>query len=144
MNRTDKKILNYLQSNARLSNKKLSESLFITPPAVSQRVKKLEDSGYIKSYNANIDLQKLGLKIKVFIQLEVKPDQKPEFYRYIQDIPNILECDCVTGPYSMLLKAVFKTTQELDDLVSQLQHFGSTNTQVVFSTPLSSRGFEIK
>ncbi|AKP66986.1 Lrp/AsnC family transcriptional regulator [Companilactobacillus ginsenosidimutans] len=144
MNDIDQKILNYLQANGRLSIKKLSEALFITAPAVSQRIKKLEENGYIKSYNANLDLTKIGLNIKAFIQLEVGPDRKPEFYKYIKAIPNVLECDCITGPYSMLLKTVFESTQDLDDLVTELHRFGSTNTQIVFSTPVQDRGYYIE
>jgi Lrp/AsnC family leucine-responsive transcriptional regulator len=144
MNDIDQKILNYLQSNGRLSIKKLSEALFITAPAVSQRIKKLEENGYINSFNATLNLDKLGMKIKAFIQLEVGPDQKPEFYKYIDKIPNVLECDCVTGPYSMLLKTVFQSTQDLDDLVTELHRFGSTNTQIVFSTPIENRGYMIQ
>ncbi|WP_125769011.1 Lrp/AsnC family transcriptional regulator [Companilactobacillus furfuricola] len=144
MNDIDQKILNYLQSNGRLSIKKLSEALFITAPAVSQRLKKLEENGYIKSYNAHLNLEKLGLKIKAFIQLEVSPDQKPQFYEYIKSIPNIIECDCITGPYSMILQGVFKSTQDLDDLINELHRFGGTSTQIVFSTPIENRGYYLK
>ncbi|WP_125707081.1 Lrp/AsnC family transcriptional regulator [Companilactobacillus zhongbaensis] len=144
MNDIDQKILNYLQSNGRLSIKKLSEALFITAPAVSQQLKKLEENGYIKSYNAHLNFEKLGLKIKAFIQLEVSPDQKPEFYKYVDSIPNVIECDCITGPYSMILQAVFKSTEDLDDLINELHKFGRTSTQIVFSTPVENRGFYLK
>ncbi|WP_300561594.1 Lrp/AsnC family transcriptional regulator [Companilactobacillus sp.] len=144
MNDIDQKILNYLQSNGRLSIKKLSEALFITAPVVSQRLKKLEENGYIKSYNANLNMDKLGLNIKAFIQLEVSPDEKPKFYKYIEKIPNVIECDCITGPYSMIIQAVFKTTQDLDDLINELHQFGRTSTQIVFSTPIEQRGYYLR
>lgn len=144
MNDLDQKLLNFLQKNGRLSIKRLSEALFITAPAVSQRLKKLEQKGYIKSYNATLNLDKVGLRVKAFIQVAVSPEQKPEFYDFIESVPNILECDCVSGPYSVLLKTVFKSIMDLDDLVYKLQKFGSTNTQIVFSTPVQSRGFELQ
>nr|WP_225418275.1 Lrp/AsnC family transcriptional regulator [Companilactobacillus mishanensis] len=137
-------MLNYIQANGRLSIKKLSEELFITPPAVSQRLKKLEDAGYIQGYGAKLDYPKVGLKIKAFVNLEVSPDQKPKFYDFIATVPNVLECDCITGPYSMLLKVVFQSTQALDDLINELHKFGSTNTQIVFSTPKEDRGYYFK
>uniref|UniRef100_UPI00403F4917 Lrp/AsnC ligand binding domain-containing protein n=1 Tax=Lentilactobacillus hilgardii TaxID=1588 RepID=UPI00403F4917 len=68
-------------------------------------------------------------------------DQKNQFYSFIKQIPNILECDVVTGPYAMLLKVAYKIPEELDDLVNKLQRFGKTNTMMVFSTPVRPRGF---
>lgn len=142
MNTLDQKLLNYIQDDGRLSIKKLSTLLFITAPAVSQRLKKLEEHGYIQSYKAILDLNKLSLTVKAFIQVELTPEEKPEFYKYIGQVPNVLECNCVSGPYSVLLKTVFPSTKELDEFVNSLQKFGGTNTQIVLSTPIESRGYK--
>jgi Transcriptional regulators len=142
MNTLDQKLLNYIQDDGRLSIKKLSTLLFITAPAVSQRLKKLEEHGYIQSYKAILDLNKLSLTVKAFIQVELTPEEKPEFYKYIDQVPNVLECNCVSGPYSVLLKTVFPSTKELDEFVNSLQRFGGTNTQIVLSTPIESRGYK--
>ena len=82
----------------------------------------------------------LGYQIKAFISLEVEPSQKPEFYPYIEGCPNVMECNCVTGDYSMFIKVCFHTTQELDQFINQLHRFGRTRTQIVFSTPVEHRG----
>gem|GEM_PF-867724 len=100
MDELDKKLLNLLQQNGRLSIKKLSEALFITAPAVSQRIKHLEETEQLLYYQATIDYEQAGLPIKAFIHLSIEPQQKASFYPFIQAIPNVLECDCVTGPYS--------------------------------------------
>ncbi|OTN77479.1 hypothetical protein A5886_002579 [Enterococcus sp. 8G7_MSG3316] len=138
----DKKLLNLLQKNGRLSIKKLSEALFITAPAVSQRLKHLEETRHLVDYQATVDYEQAGLPIKAFIHLSIEPQQKASFYPFIQAIPNVLECDCVTGPYSMLIKVVFPSTKALDHFINDLQKFGRTNTQIVFSTPVPSRGFQ--
>lgn len=138
----DKKLLNLLQQNGRLSIKKLSEALFITAPAVSQRIKHLEETEQLLYYQATIDYEQAGLPIKAFIHLSIEPQQKASFYPFIQAIPNVLECDCVTGPYSMLIKVVFPSTKSLDSFINDLQKFGRTNTQFVFSTPVPSRGYQ--
>ena len=78
--------------------------------------------------------------LKAFISLEVEPSQKPEFYPYIEGCPNVMECNCVTGDYSMFIKVCFHTTQELDQFINQLHRFGRTRTQIVFSTPVEHRG----
>ena len=62
---------------------------------------------------------------------------------YITDCPNVIECNCVTGDYSMLMEVVFHTTSELDQFIGQLQHFGRTKTQIVFSTSVEHRGIPL-
>ena len=74
------------------------------------------------------------------MNMELEPVQKPEFYPFIESIPNVIECNCVTGNYSMLMKVAFPSTIELDGFIGQLQHFGKTQTQIVFSTPVEPRG----
>ena len=85
-------------------------------------------------------IQNSILTVKAFISLEVEPSQKPEFYPYIEGCPNVMECNCVTGDYSMFIKVCFHTTQELDQFINQLHRFGRTRTQIVFSTPVEHRG----
>ena len=90
-----------------------------------------------------INQLKLGYHITAFINLEVAPVQKPDFYPFIKSCPNVVECNCVTGNYSMLLKVMFPSTMELDTFIGQLQKFGRTSTQIVFSTPVAPRGIDV-
>jgi Lrp/AsnC family leucine-responsive transcriptional regulator len=144
MDELDKKIINLLQADARLPLKKISDQLFISAPAISQRIKHLEKSGVIESYQAHIDYEQATLPIKAFVHLSVNPEQKPEFYEYITSVPNVLSCDCVTGPFSMLIKVVYSSTRLLDQFINDIQHFGRTNTQIVFSTPVPDRGYQFE
>lgn len=140
MDHVDKKILSILQQNARTPLKVIAEQVFLSSPAVSARIERLEKAGLILGYQAQLSAAEMGYQIKAFIALEVEPLQKPEFYPYIEACPNIMECNCVTGDYSMLLKVCFHTTQELDQFINQLDQFGRTRTQIVFSTPVEHRG----
>lgn len=140
MDELDQKILNILQQDGRASLKKIATSCFISSPAASARIQKLENSGLIKAYQGILDYKQLGYHIKAYVSLEVNPTDKSEFYPFIERIPNVLECDCVTGPYSMLLKVIFPSTDELDGFIGLLQKFGQTQTQIVFSTPVHLRG----
>lgn len=144
MDKIDLKLIKLLQKNARYSLKYLAEEVFLSTPAVSSRLLKLEEEGIITGYSAHVDLLKLGYNIKAFINLEVTPNQKPEFYPFIAACPNVLECNCVTGKYSMLIKVAFHTTMELDTFIGSLQKFGRTETQIVFSTPVEHRGINIQ
>ena len=140
MDNIDRKILTILQSNARTPLKLIAEQVFLSSPAVSARIERLEAAGLITGYQAQLSSAAMGYQIKAFINLEVEPGQKPEFYPYIEACPNVIECDCVTGDYAMLIKVCFHTTQELDQFINQLHRFGRTRTQIVFSTPVEHRG----
>ena len=143
MDDIDRKILKLLQENARMSLKTIAEKTFLSSPAVSARIEKLEKDGVIAGYHAMVDPMKLGYHILAFINLDVIPEDKPKFYAYAESVPNVLECSCVTGEYSMLMKVAFQTTMELDIFIGQLQKFGKTSTQIVFSTPVGPRGIQI-
>ena len=143
MDKIDIKILSLLQENARYPLKYLAEKVFLSSPAVSARIERLENQGIIKGYHATLNPLTLGYHITAFINLTLEPHQKVEFYPFIAKCPNVLECNCVTGNYSMLIKVCFPSTLELDLLIGQLQTYGKTETQIVFSTPVQPRGIDI-
>lgn len=135
----DKKILTLLGHNSRVSLNQISHQVFLTSPAVAARIEKLERSGVITGYRADINAEKLGYPITAFIELTMDPDEKQDFMNFIRDNRNVLECYHVAGVYSMLLKVCFPTPSQLDQFVGSLQSFGKTQTQIVFSTVVSPR-----
>lgn len=139
----DIQILNILQKNARKSVKEIAGEVCLSSPAVSSRIEKLESNGYILSYQAQINPIALKMFTKAFICLEVAPVQKKEFYPYIKSCKNVIECNCVTGDYSMLLEVLFQNTLELDQFIGELQRFGRTKTLIVFSTSVEHRGYQL-
>ena len=126
----DAKILNLLRENARMPLKEIAEHVFLSSPAVSARIERLEKEGYITGYQVKLNPALLGYPIKAFINLEVEPVEK---------VHNVVECNCVTGDYSMLIEGLFVSTIELDQFIGELQHFGRTRTQIVFSTSVEHR-----
>ena len=143
MDDIDRKILKLLQANARMSLKTIAENTFLSSPAVSARIERLEKEGIITGYHAMVDPMKLGYHILAFINLDVVSEDKPKFYAYAKEVPNVLECSCVTGDFSMLMKVAFQSTMELDMFIGQLQKFGKTSTQIVFSTHVGPRGVDV-
>lgn len=135
----DRKIIEMLQKNARVSVKEIAKEVFLSSPAVSARIEHLEKDGVITGYHAQLNPMMLGYHIKAFINLEVEPARKKEFYPFIQAIPNVMECNCVTGDYSMLVEVAFQSTVELDHFINELQQFGRTKTLIVFSTSVEHR-----
>ena len=140
----DQKLISLLQQNARFSLKQLAQEVYLSSPAVSSRIERLEKMGIITGYQAQLDHQKLGYHITAFINLAMDPGQKPVFYPFITACPNVIECSYITGSYSMLLKVAFPSTQELDTFIGEIQKFGSTKTQIVFSTVVPFRGITVE
>lgn len=144
MDKIDKQILSMLQKNARTPLKVLAEKVFLSSPAVSSRIKQLENDGVITGYRAEVDPAKLGCFITAFINIAMDVEKRKTFYEFAEKCPNVLECNFITGDYSLLLKVVFPTTLELDGFVGEIQKFGKTQTTIVFSTPIKSRGISIE
>ena len=139
MDQIDRTILGCLEQDARMSLKELSKQCFISAPAVSSRIAHLKEHGYITGFHAAVDCEKLGYPIKAFVSLCLAPKDKDEFYPYVKGCRNVVGCDCVTGKYSQILTCRFKTTKDLDEFINDLQRFGETQTQIVFSTSLEPR-----
>lgn len=139
----DRKIIKMLQKNARIPVKDIAKEVFLSSPAVSARIEHLEKSGIITGYHAQVDPMLFGYHIKAFINLEVEPSQKKVFYPFIQAIPNVIECNCVTGDYAMLIEVGFRSTVELDHFINELQQFGRTKTLIVFSTSVEHRDLPV-
>ena len=144
MDSVDEKIIQLLQKNARISIKDIASQVFLSSPAVTSRIYRLEKIGIIRGYHAQIDPEALGYRIKAFVNLEMEPSKKTEFYAYVENVPNVIECNCVTGDYAMLLQVEFWNTNELDHFVNELQRFGKTKTQIVFSTSVEHRNLPIR
>ena len=143
MDHIDRQLLIMLQDNARVPLKQLAEKVYLSSPAVAARIDRLEKKGIIKGYHSDIDWLKLGHHITAFINLEVAPEQKQEFYPFIKACPNVMECNCVTGNFSMLIKVCFRSTMDLDSFIGDVQKFGKTSTQIVFSTAVEHRGIQL-
>ncbi len=143
MDKIDYKLISLLQQNGRMPLKQLAEEVYLSSPATAARIERLENEGIITGYTVCIDNKKLGLPIIAFIHLELHPSQKPTFYPFISKHPNVLECNCVTGHYSMMIKVAFESTEMLDTFIGQMGQFGMTETQIVFSTAVERHNVDV-
>lgn len=143
LDKIDRKLLRLLKENARYSLKQLSEKVFLSSPAVAARIEKLEKEGIISGYQVNINPERVGYHITAFINLEMPPEQKAVFLPYIATVPNVVECNVVSGNYTVLMKVMFPSTSDLNEFIGQLQLYGHTETQIVFSSPVPYRGIVI-
>jgi len=136
MDNIDYEIIEYLQSNGRMPLKKLAQKVCLTPPAVAERIKKLETLGIITGYKAVINPKKLGLNIHTIINITISHEKQKEFISFAQKSKNIVKCYHVTGEFSMCVEAVFKEMAELESLIGKFQQYGNTQTMIVMSCPI--------
>lgn len=133
------RLLKLLQENARLPFRQMGEAIGLTAPAVTERVRRLEDAGVIKGYHAEIDLSKAGLPIMAFIHLASNSPQSFAFRKAVRDMPEVMECYCVTGIESYILKVACTSVPHLEHFLLQLNEYGDMRTSLVLSSQVSRR-----
>ncbi len=142
----DLKILRILQDKGRITNLQLSQEIGLSPAPTLERVKKLESSGVIESYHAQINETILGIGIKAFISISLerqKVDSIVTFKEKIQSIPEIIECYQITGNADYFLKVVVKDIPSFEGLISnklsQIEEIGQMQTMMILSKVKDSK-----
>lgn len=138
----DLKLLFFLQKRGRMKRNVLAEEVGLSVPAVSERMRKMEEAGVIKGYHAVLDARKVGLEVTAFIFLT---SESSKFYGQIIDCAKaeeeVLECHAITGDGSHILKVRTPSTATLEKLLSKIQAWPGvvqTRTDIVLSSPKES------
>ncbi len=139
LDKIDLKILSILQLRGRTKRNEIAEEVSLSIPSVSERLRKLEHSGVIRSINAIIEPEKVQLHVTAFIFLTVESSKYYEdVLKNVQVEQEIVECHAITGDGSHLLKVRTQTNSTLEKLLSRIQSWPgviSTHTDVVLSSP---------
>lgn len=139
MDSTDLRILEILQQDGRISMKDLGKMVGLTSPAVSERVKRLEESGVIIGYRAIIDPKKLNKNISAFIDVAIKAENYKKFLEFVPKNDSIIECYHITGGDCMTLKVITENMEELEKLIDDIKRFGNTKTSIILSSPIEHK-----
>jgi Lrp/AsnC family leucine-responsive transcriptional regulator len=141
LDRISWRIIEELQLDGRLSWAELGRRVGLTTPAVAERVYRLERLGVIRGFHAEIDLERLGMPIQIFVRLSMAgPEQLVRaFQLQVKKWDEVLECHRVTGSDSFMVKARVVSVEHLERLLDRLGHFGSTSTATVLSSPVTQR-----
>ena len=134
----DRHILRLMQENCRLPLAKIGDQVGLSPPAVLERVKKLEDSGVIMGYRAVLNARLVGKDVTAFIGVSIgHPKAIGRFEKEMEALDDVLECHHVTGSHTLLLKVKTQNTSSLEELISRVRSIEGvvrTETMVVLST----------
>jgi Lrp/AsnC family leucine-responsive transcriptional regulator len=127
----DIEILEALQANARMPFSELGRAIGLSQPAMSERVKRLEEIGVIQGYGARIDPRALGLAMMAIIRLRTTHEHIKTCLKKFGEIPNIVEVHRVTGEDCFILKVLVPTPEDLETIVDRIAGFGPVTTSVV-------------
>ncbi|MAZ71974.1 MAG: ArsR family transcriptional regulator [Flavobacteriaceae bacterium] len=127
------KILQHLQQNARLSNSEIGRQVGISSPAVSERIKKMEDAGIIHSYRTVISPFETGYQLKAIITLRAFMGKLKPFLEKVKTYDEVLNCYRITGNENIVMEVVLRNQKHLEGLIDQLIIYGETKTQIVLS-----------
>jgi Lrp/AsnC family leucine-responsive transcriptional regulator len=135
------KIVEELQQNARISWAELGRRVGLTTPAVAERVHRLEKLGVIRGFHADINLERLGMPILIFVRLSMSGPESlvRAFQQQAKNWEEVLECHRVTGSDSFIVKARVVSVEHLEIFLDDLGHYGTTSTATVLSSPVLQR-----
>ncbi len=146
LDKTDFKILKELQENGRISNLDLAQKVGLSATPTFERVKKLEKAKIVKSYHAELDVERLGMGIQTFMLVQLaqtRGNAIPNFIKQINEIPEIIECYHVTGSSDYVLKIMVEDIASYENLamdkIRNISEISNATTMVILSTVKKSK-----
>jgi Lrp/AsnC family leucine-responsive transcriptional regulator len=126
-------ILQELQKDSRISIRELSKRINLSPPSVTERVRKLEDEGVIEGYTIKINKKMLGFSIDCIIKVTMKNGQYDKFKEFISEYKRSEWCYRTAGDGCFLVKLCVKSLNEIEDFINDMSSYAMTETTIAFS-----------
>ncbi len=136
---TNRRILKELQAEARLSMAELGRRVSLSPPAVAERVQRLEKSGVITGYHAAVNPKALGFSLSAVVRVAPDSRQLQKIPEIARETPEVVECHRITGEDCFFLKLHLRSIDDLEDILDRFTPFGRTTTSLVHSSPVPGR-----
>ncbi len=140
LDETNLRLCAELQADARLSLAELGRRVGLSSPAVADRLARLEESGVIRGYRADIDPRALGYALGVVIRIRPAPRELRKVADVARDTPEIVQCDRVTGEDCYVMRAFVRDVEHLEEVIDRFAIYGQTTSSIVQSSPVPSRG----
>lgn len=140
---TDIELLQELDVDARLSLAELGRRVGLSPPAVADRLERLEEAGVVTSYRAEIDPRALGYELAVVLRIRPAPRELKKVAELAQRTPEVVECHRITGDDCYLMKAHVRDVEHMEEVIDRFAIYGQTTTSIVQSSPVPRRGLPL-
>jgi Lrp/AsnC family leucine-responsive transcriptional regulator len=139
MDDLDRKIVGELLTDGRVSVAELGRRVSLSPPAVTERLRRLEQTGVITGYRAEVDLRQLGYGLTAIVRVKPAPGRLPTVAALAQEIPEVVECHRITGEDCYFLRVALRSIDELGPLLDRFLDYGETTTSIVNASPVPRR-----
>jgi Lrp/AsnC family leucine-responsive transcriptional regulator len=136
----NRRLLQELQQDGRLSTAELARRVSLSPPAVAERVRRLEQAGVITGYRAVIDPAAVGYPLSAVVRIRPTPRQLPKIADIAREVPEVVECYRITGDDCFLLTLRLRSIDDLEPILDRFVLYGQTTTSIVQSAPVQPRG----
>ena len=127
------KIIHCLQKQARQSNAEIGRQVGISSPAVSERIKKMEDAGVIESYNTMVSTIEVGYQFKAIVNIRAFMGKLKPFLEKVKTYDEVINCYRITGNENIVMEVVLRNQKHLEGFIDQLIVYGEVKTQIVLS-----------
>ncbi|WP_395347792.1 Lrp/AsnC family transcriptional regulator [Variovorax sp. UC122_21] len=137
IDKKDRLILEALQADARQSLAALGKRIGLSQPAMSERVRKLEDAGVIEGYGARVNLRALGVGLQAIIRIDTTHAGIARYLKLFEQMPEVLSADRVTGEDCFIVRCAIAEPADLERVVDALAVDGAVTTSLVLSSPVN-------
>ena len=139
IDRTDWRLLEELQRDGRASYADLARVVAMSPSAVAERIRRMEEAGVIAGYRAVVDPERVGLQVMAMVRLRYPTGNYRPFHALLDTTPEIIEAHHVTGEDCFVLKVLTRSMRHLEEVTGRISGLGAVTTSVVYSSPLPGR-----
>lgn len=136
---TDRKLLEALAADARASLKELAALVNLSSPSVAERLRRLEERGVIRGFTVEIDPKLLGYQLQAIVHIRPLPGRLHIVQDLLQQIPEVVECDKVTGKDCFIARLYLRSVEELDEVLDRIADKAETDTCIVKARPVPRR-----
>ncbi|ODT19572.1 MAG: AsnC family transcriptional regulator [Mesorhizobium sp. SCN 65-12] len=135
----DLKILRLLEKDARTSTAELARAVGLSAPSVAERLRRLQDGGVIEGYAVRLNPAALGLPLSAWLRIRPVPGQLAAVAEIICKLPEIVQCDRVTGEDCFIALAHVGSVADLERVIDRIIPHAMTNTAIIQSSPVEPR-----
>jgi Lrp/AsnC family leucine-responsive transcriptional regulator len=135
----DRQILAVLSEDARISLKELAGRVGLSSPSVSERLRRLEERGVIRGFTVDIDPVALGYTLQAIVRIRPLPGKLHIVQALIAEIPEVVDCDKVTGDDCFVARLYLRSITQLDGILDRVAEKAETSTAIVKSQPVRRR-----
>ncbi|NTI00756.1 Lrp/AsnC family transcriptional regulator [Agrobacterium rhizogenes] len=135
----DQRMLEALARNARISLKELAEVAGLSSPSAAERLRRLEERGVVAAFTLDIAPEAIGYSLQAIVRIRPLPGQLHVVQRLIQETPEFIECDKVTGEDCFIGRLVVRSMGDLDGILDKITERAETNTSMIKATPVKRR-----